>query len=135
MKPRDLAPLKDLQDSEVCRTCAECCKKYCYLTGWKAEVDRLALLATDRITIEAVNDALWKVTIRIPCRHLIQEGDAYRCACYLDRPAMCREYPFSLLQSGDPDLVRMTRQTCPLVPGERPGKTRGKKNPSQGNEP
>ena len=115
MKKHDLDHLKDLQDSEVCRACAECCKRYSYLTGWSSEVDRLALLKTDLITTEPVKKGLWKVTIEVPCRHLVQDGDAYRCDQYERRPAMCRNYPFSFIESKDADLIHMTRLTCRLV--------------------
>ena len=124
MKNHDLDHLKDLQDSDVCRACAECCKRYSYLTGWSLEVERLQLLKTDLITTTPIKKGLWKVTFEIPCRHLVRNEDSYRCDQYQERPAMCRNYPFSFIQSGDPDLIRLTRLTCRLV--AEPSKKRDK---------
>ena len=108
--------LEEFEDLEICWTCAECCKRYSYLTGWEEEVERLALFATELITVVPLRKGLWKVTVNVPCRHLVQKGDTYLCAIYHDRPAMCREYPQSIIRSGDEDLIRQARMVCKLIP-------------------
>lgn len=108
--------MEEFEDFEVCRRCAECCKRYSYLTGWVEEVERLALFATDLIVVVPIRNGLWKVTINVPCKHLVQEGESFSCAIYPDRPEMCREYPQSIIRSGDAELIRQARRVCRLIP-------------------
>ena len=108
--------MDEFEDAEVCRTCAECCKRYSYLTGWEEEVERLDLFETDLITVVPIRKGLWKVTVNVPCKHLVQEGDSFSCAIYRERPAMCRDYPQSILRSGDAELIRQARLVCRLIP-------------------
>ncbi|RPJ50156.1 MAG: YkgJ family cysteine cluster protein [Methanobacteriota archaeon] len=108
--------LEEFEDFEVCRTCAECCKRYSYLTGWEEEVERLALFETDLIAVVRIREGLWKVTINVRCKHLVQQGETFSCAIYHDRPAMCREYPQSIIRSGDAELIRQARLVCRLIP-------------------
>jgi Fe-S-cluster containining protein len=106
----------ECEDLPICRTCGECCKRYSYFTDWEEEIDRLSFLDTDEITISQLRNGYWKVTFEIPCKHLVQRDGQYYCDIYTTRPQRCREYPQSIIRSGDPDLIRHTRMTCRLIP-------------------
>lgn len=93
--------LSALVNSELCQSCANCCKVFRFLFQDSEDiVERYRLLEGDCITVQNEqskpgNDDIYSMNINIPCSKLDCNEGRYSCAIWgsPERPALCDTYP------------------------------------------
>ena len=108
------------QNSEVCQKCAKCCKAWWYYTTSKNEATRFSWLDTDKVSVTKINKNLWKITIDIPCKQLIEKDGKYWCKKYdsRSRPGFCRTYPVNLRRLPEEiieDIIEEESKYCSVI--------------------
>jgi Fe-S-cluster containining protein len=104
------------QNSEVCQKCANCCKAWWRYTNSKDQAMRASLLDTDKISVAKINENLWKISINIPCKELIEKDGKYLCNIYNspDRSEFCRTYPTNC-EGLDKEIIAEESKLCSLI--------------------
>lgn len=110
------------KNSELCQKCANCCKTMWFWTHEFDDFLRYNWLATDLVTVEAINDDTWRVILHIPCQHLVEtEPGTWSCGVYdRVRPSYCRTYPNNFLtdymREKYPEFLHQQAETfCPAL--------------------
>ena len=90
-----------LANSEVCQSCANCCKVLrIWVRDCEGIFERLQLLNTDlfsvkKVRMEPYGQDIVFIDINIPCSQLAEENGKYHCKIWdsPEKPEMCRLYP------------------------------------------
>ena len=113
------------KNSEVCQTCAKCCKNWVTYAHSKDDVLRIQWLDTDKIEVVKIREDLWKIIFDIRCKQLIKKNGLYYCKAYHDiRPLFCEIYPNNF-RGQDEDIIEMESKICPIMK-EVLGKSNGR---------
>jgi Fe-S-cluster containining protein len=104
------------QNSEVCQKCANCCKAFWQYTTSEDQAMRYSLLDTDKISVAKINEKLWKITINIPCKELIEKDGKYWCRKYdsPNRPEFCKTYPANF-KGAPQEQIEEESKLCSLI--------------------
>lgn len=104
------------KNSEVCQTCANCCKSWVTYVFSPDEAIRVRWLDTDKIKLIRIKDDLWKVIFDIPCKQLIEEDGKYYCTKYENdiRPHFCGTYPNNFCGQ-EKLIIEHESKSCPII--------------------
>jgi Fe-S-cluster containining protein len=106
----------DYVNSEVCQSCAECCKAWWIYSDLKDDAIRASWLDTDLVSVNKVKDGLWKISFHIPCKQLLEKDGKYFCKAHKGlRPDYCRTYPMNFTEDSDKDMLEFEKRTCPIL--------------------
>lgn len=101
--------------SEVCQTCAKCCKEFWWVVHNRDWAKRLQLLNRRDISVEwkylsASNQTVWIVKIKHSCSALTFKKGKYYCEIWdKSRPRLCEEYPDNI------PMTEWKAHPCPLL--------------------
>lgn len=112
-----MSEIAEYKNSEVCQSCANCCKVYASYVEDEDIALRIAMIDTpdNEIQIVKVRDGLWRVTFDFPCRNLIKKDDKYYCLVYNSiRPDMCKTYPNNFNDQPN-DVLEVESRVCMLM--------------------
>ncbi|MDO8740156.1 MAG: YkgJ family cysteine cluster protein [Candidatus Woesearchaeota archaeon] len=108
-----------LAKSEVCRSCARCCKTFGMLFD-RDTAKRFIMMDERKIKVEEIEvsegNFYYLVTFKYPCNKLKHDREGkYYCSIYddkeSDRPQFCKEYPDNIPIS----LIEHDAKECPLL--------------------
>lgn len=89
---------------EICRKCADCCKKFPFVELSENEIDGLKQVTGLPFEVftnpkgKAVEEYFLKFRENGYCFFLIENDGTYSCSVYESRPEICRRFPSKPIQ-------------------------------------
>ncbi|MCB2147905.1 MAG: YkgJ family cysteine cluster protein [Deltaproteobacteria bacterium] len=96
--------MKKIEPGEICRRCADCCKKFPFVELTENEIERLERVTGLPFEVftnpkgKTIEEYFLKFRENGYCFFLDENDDTYSCRVYESRPEICRNFPSTPVQ-------------------------------------